>query len=69
MDRLSYLMGLMVACPHVKTVNECPFNQFKNTPIDKLITLSYEMDMQQSLDLLDYHKNCMQKRNQLLWAG
>lgn len=69
MDRLTYLMGLMVACPYHDAINDCPFRKFRNSPIDKLIRKSSSMEFQESMQLIELHKTCFQKRKQLLKAG
>ena len=69
MDRLKYLMGLMVNCPCISSVEDCPFREFRDYPIDKLIATSYGMDLHKSNDLIEHHKKCMQKRTQMLKAG
>jgi len=63
MDRLKYLMGLMVACPHIEALNNCPFKEFRDSPIDKLIWQHNNMDFHQSMQMIEVHKNCTRKRN------
>jgi len=63
MDRLKYLMGLMVACPHIDAVDDCPFKEFRDYPIDKLIWQNYNMEFHQSMQKIEQHKSCTRKRN------
>lgn len=69
MDRLKYLMGLMVACPLIDDVHDCPFSQFRESPIDSLISSAYDMDLKKSMDMIEHHKNCIERRKQMLKAG
>lgn len=69
MDRLTYLMGLMVACPFHDATNDCPFKEYRNSPIDKLISKSANMEFQESMQLIESHKTCFKKRKQLSKAG
>lgn len=66
MDRLTFLMGLMVSCPYNETEDDCPFKDFRNYPIDKLISQCYSMDMEQSMQIIEKHKKCLQRKKQLL---
>lgn len=59
----------MVTCPLIDEVHDCPFSQFRDYPIDKLISTAYEMDLKESMDMIEHHKSCMEKRKQLLKAG
>lgn len=56
------MMGLMVACPKSKALDDCPFKPYRNFPINKLINQSYKMDIEKSIEMIEWHKKCMKKR-------
>ena len=52
----------MVACPHIEPVDNCPFKEFRDYPIDKLIWQNYSMEFHQSMHMIELHKDCTGKR-------
>lgn len=69
MERLKYLMSLMAACPIGTPAEDCPFKEYHNAPLSYLIEKGHEMEFRKSMGMIDHHKTCLQKRNQMLKAG
>ena len=66
MDRKLYLTGLLISCPFKESLGNCPFNEFRNASIDKLIAYTNGIKDQDVILMVDYHKKCKAARESAL---
>ena len=69
MEDLNYrqwMFGLLIDCPMGKTVEDCPFNEYRDKPSTKKINIAYKIPQEKLKGLISHHKKCLAERESLI---
>jgi len=55
-------MGLIVNCPFDKSLDNCPLCDIRKLPLLERIDIVRKMTEEEINKVIDYHKNCYEKR-------
>jgi len=61
-EKRIWVMGLLVACPCDKALDECPLNDARALPLSERSTLMRQMDENQLDEIIAHHKCCLRER-------
>ncbi len=61
-QKQTWVKGLLIDCPMVKPLDNCPAKDVRKSPIEERLKLANAMDEGQLDQIIGHHKNCLNQR-------
>lgn len=66
MDIRVHTVGLIISCPMLDASEDCPYNKYRNEPLNKLNEIVEKIPYDEIIKQEQHHKRCLNQRIKLI---
>ena len=61
-DKRIWLYGLLVACPEVESLCDCPFEKYRKLTLEERLKTVEELSEEEVDEIIKHHNQCLLRR-------